>query len=191
MRRGAFSLAAALLMMTLISGCGTLERAAPGGGPGDLLAFYRYAGALDRETRINEYRNFRNWVRDGRCSPDRMRLSMLAMHMGGEMGADPQAILAPCLGGDERPPPRLRDLAMVLNDQLQRRAGLEQRIARLEQRRQQLERQREQLQADLEAAQRERERLAAEHSRLSERVEALEKQLDALRNIEQSIRQRE
>ena len=177
--------AAWLAIMTVPAGCGTLDRAGPGGSAQELLAFYRYAGALAPDARRQEMGNFRNWVRPGHCGPDRLRLGMLAIHTeAGSEEVDAAAILAPCLGAEERPPRQLRNLAHLLEDQLRRRQRLEKRITRLATRRDELEKR-------LEKAERKRKGLAEERSRLQNRIESLEEQIEALKDIDRSIRQRD
>ena len=68
---------AGVVMMTLLAGCATLEGAAPGDGPGDLLAFYHHADALEPEGMASAYHRFRNWVREDQCAPDRIRLDAI------------------------------------------------------------------------------------------------------------------
>lgn len=165
-------------VMTGLAGCGTLDTAGPGNRPAELLAYYRYAGALDEETRAHEYRNFRNWVRPGRCGPDRIRLAMLIMHGAGQEGeADASAVLGPCLEGEKRPAPHLRNLANLLDHQLALSRQLSERIAELEARRNQLSQRLTQTQK--------------KRNRLRQNVESLQEQLEALKDIERSIRQRE
>jgi len=178
-------LAAALAaMMTALAGCGTLDSPAPGSGAGDLLAFYRYAGALDAETRQHEVGTFRNWVRGDRCGPDRIRLAMLVAHAGPEGEGEVPGILEPCLAGGQRPPSHLRNLAFLLKDQVERRRALRERMGALEGRIRSLEQ-------GLSEARSERQELAAERRQLTERLESLKEQLEALKTIERSIRQRD
>lgn len=175
-----------VLLMTLLAGCGTLNPSTPTGGTDDLAAYYRYAAALDQDTLNGEYRNFRNWVTEQRCTPDRLRLTILILvaESGPAAKADPSAVLAPCLGGAERPPPRLRNLAFLLEDQIQlRRAYL--------QRAQELQARVDELEEALSKQRRARRELAKQKGELEKRLNTLQEQLEALKNIERSIRQRD
>lgn len=174
--------AVAVAVMTLLTGCATLERAPPGDGPGDLLAFYHHAGALEPEGMTSAYHRFSNWVRESRCEPDRLRLAMLVMQADSGPGAeaDPRAILQPCLDGEDSPPDYLHHLALVLNDRIRQTR----RIARLEA-------ERDRLKGDVARTERECRTVEAERDKLKKRVDSLEKQLEALKDIERSIRQRD
>jgi hypothetical protein len=171
-------------MMTALAGCGTLDQTPAGGSAADLLAFYRYAGALDRAAWQHEYRSFRNWVRDDHCGPDRIRLAMLIMQGDGATEAQAEPVLAPCLQGDHRPPPALRQWAYLLDDQLGRRQELSERIRNLQARR-------DQLRSELREARGERDDLQTELAELRRQVASLKEQLEALKDIERSIRQRD
>lgn len=158
-----FGLAA---VMTVLAGCGTLGSKGIGSGAGDLLDFYRYAENLDDEARDREIRKFRNWVRDDRCDPDRIRLVMLLMQ--GDDGAERRALsaIAPCREENDGAPGNLGNIVHLLDQQLnlrQRNRILLARGKKLEQRLNQAE---------------------------AERKE-LKQQLEALKDIERSIRQRD
>jgi len=184
-----------LAVVTLLSACATLESEAPGDGPGDLLAFYRYAATLDPENRTTAYRRFQNWVRDNQCGPDRLRLAMIVMQANsGPAGqADPVTILEPCLADEDEDPGHLRQLALVLDAQIRQKG----QISRLKAQQYQLANQRSQLkerldkvQQDLAQAKRRVRTVEDERDKLRKRVDSLERQLEALKNIERSIRQR-
>ncbi len=165
-------------LVTLLAGCGTLGPAGNGEQTRDLLEFYRYAATLEPSELAAEYRNFRNWVRAGRCTPDRLRLAILVVQpeAGGADWADPGGVLEPCLEGPGSPSDTLGDLAFLLGEQIEltgrlvkaeRRAkGLQERLGNEQALRQQLR-------------------------KAKEEVEALREQLEALKDIERSIRQRD
>ncbi|HKJ87757.1 MAG TPA: hypothetical protein VKA48_04540 [Gammaproteobacteria bacterium] len=178
--------AGTVLLVILLAGCGTLNRSAPTGGTSDLTAFYRYASALDKDALTGEYGNFRNWVQENRCTPDRIRLAMLTMvaESGPAAEADPEAILGPCLGGKERPPPHLRDMAHLLQDQIRRRRGLEKRVHTLKAKVDKVE-------GALSAQRSSHRELVKKKGELEKRLKSLQEKLEALKDIEQSIQQRD
>ena len=169
----------ALALMTLMAGCGTLSSNGSGAGrqSRDLLAFYRYAAALEDEELNAEYRRFRNWTRQGVCTPDRIRLAMLVMQAesGKAAQAGPGAVLEPCLEGSQPPPASLRNLAFLLRHQASRCQQAEARLARLEDR--------------LKAEKRRRQEVKQASRQLQDQVKGLRQQLEALKSIERSIRQ--
>ncbi|KPV40090.1 hypothetical protein AN478_07995 [Thiohalorhabdus denitrificans] len=178
--------ASAALVVTLLAGCGTLDRSVPTGSADDLAAFYRYASTLDGRTLTAEYRNFRNWVSEERCTADRLRLAIITLvaDSGPPVSADPGEVLGPCTGSSDQLAPHLRNMAFLLKDQLQQRNELFQHAAQLEQRVDQLANE----VAESRAAHQE---LTRQKGELEERLQKLHEQLEALKDIERSIRQRD
>ena len=168
-----------VLLLTLLSACGTLAPSGPASDAStDLVSYYRYAAALDRTTLAHEYANFQDWTTDSGCTADRIRLAILGMQMArrGEENAQPAQVLTPCLDGPARPAPALRHMAYLLQDQWASRARLRQRATRLE--------------AELAEANELRQALARRKGELENQVDALQEQLEALKDIERSIRRR-
>jgi len=164
-------------VVTLVAGCGTLGPTGVRSGPADLLAFNHYADNLDDEERRREVRKFRNWVQEGQCSADRLRLVLLLMKNQGATAGTASDTLAPCLAANEGAPRHLRNLVQFLDQHLKREQALLERI-------QALEAQREDLEYALEKSQAKRQQLATERNELK-------RQLEALKDIERSIRQRD
>ncbi|MEF8792684.1 hypothetical protein [Thiohalorhabdus sp.] len=185
----------ATVMVTLLTACATLGRAPPGDGPGDLLAFYHYAATLEPESRRATYLRFRNWVREDRCEPDRIRLAMLVMQAesgpAGEMKGG--QVLKPCLNNGDEAHTYLGHLALLLDRQIRLQNRVDRLVSKwgqLVERREELEAERDELTRDLIRATRRYRTVEDERDKLRKRVDSLEKQLDALKNIERSIRQR-
>ncbi|MFA9462027.1 hypothetical protein [Thiohalorhabdus methylotrophus] len=178
--------AGTVLVLILLAGCGTLNRSGPTGGADDLASYYRYAAALDKATLTGEYRNFRNWVTGSRCTPDRLRLAILTLvaESGPASKADPSVVLGPCLGGSERPPPRLRNMAFLLEDQIRKRRDLAKHAHELRSRVNHLE-------GSLSEQRKARQELTEKKGELEKRLKTLQEQLEALKDIERSIQQRD
>jgi hypothetical protein len=172
-------------VLILFSGCSSLERTGTEPSGQDLVAYYRYAANLNPEPLAHEYANFQDWVQGESCSEDRVRLAILAMQAEEPpgSGAEPEAILEPCLGETESSPPALRDMAFLLHDQLHSRTNLRTRYESLTERVNRLE-------AELSQAKERSQALVRQKGELEKRVESLRSQLEALKNIERSLRQR-